>query len=90
MFLCRQCKEQFEDQQLAYTLILEARENFPAHDMFLSKFCCKAHLQEFLDRLSFQQQRYILTKVNQDGSTKRFEPDNPLELLLLVGSSKAS
>lgn len=90
MFMCRHCKEQFEDDQLAYTLILEVRENFPAADMFLSKFCSKAHLQDFLHRISFQEQTYVLTKVNPDGSTKRFEPGYPLDLLLAVGSTKAS
>lgn len=89
MFMCRQCKEQYEDDQLAYTLILESREHFPASDMFLSKFCCMAHLQAFLDRLSFQQQHYVLTKISPSGN-KRFEPGSPLDLLLLVGSSKAS
>lgn len=88
MFLCRQCKEQFEDHQLAYTMILEARENFPAADMFVSKFCSKAHLQEFLDRLSPQQQNYVVTKVGKEN--KRFAPAHPLELLLLVGSSKGA
>jgi len=85
VFMCRQCKEQFEDGQLAYTLILESRVNFPASDMFLSKFCCQAHVQEFLDRISFQQQRYVLTKVSENGN-KTYPPGSPLELLLMVGS----
>ncbi|HWH68043.1 MAG TPA: hypothetical protein VNT26_01550 [Candidatus Sulfotelmatobacter sp.] len=88
MFLCRQCKEQFEDDRLAYTLILEARENFPAADMFVSKFCSRAHLQEFLDRIHFQEQHYVLTKVGKEN--KRFDPAAPLDLLLLVGSSKGA
>lgn len=89
MFMCRHCKEQYEDHQLTYTLILESRENFPAADMFLSKFCSKAHLQDFLHRISFQEQRYVLTKISKAGN-KRFDPAFPLDLLLLVGNSKAS
>ena len=89
MFMCRHCKEQYEDQNLAYTLILEVRENAPNADMFLSKFCSKGHVQEFLHRIHFQEQRYVLTKVGKDGS-KRFDPAAPLDLLLLVGCSKAS
>jgi hypothetical protein len=87
--MCRHCKEQYEDQNLAYTLILEVRENAPNADMYLSKFCSKAHVQEFLQRIHFQEQRYVLSKVTNDG-TKRFDPAAPLNLLLLVGSSKAS
>lgn len=89
MFMCRHCKEQYEDDQLAYTLILECQENVPNSYMYLSKFCSKAHIQEFLHRISFQEQNYVLTKVDKNGS-KRFDPAFPLDLLLLVGSSKAS
>lgn len=89
MFLCKHCGEQYEDKDLAYTLILENRATLTTADMFLMKFCSKAHLQEFLHHISAQQQRYLLTKIEKGGS-KQFEADYPLNLLLLVGSSKAS
>jgi hypothetical protein len=89
MFLCKQCGEQYEDQDLAYTLILESRMNHSPADMFKMSFCSKAHLQELLDQISNQRQRYVLTKMEK-GGPRQFEPDFPLELLLLVGSSKAS
>lgn len=87
--MCKHCLEQFEDQDLAYTLILESRLIHPAADTFYLKFCSKAHVQEFLEHISGQQQNYILTKVTRSGEQK-FPADYPLELLLLVGSSKAS
>lgn len=90
MFLCKQCEEQFEDRDLAYTIILESRLSHPMADAFLMKFCSKAHVQEFLERINNQHQRYVLTKVEKTGATRQFDPDVPLNLLLLVGSSKAS
>jgi hypothetical protein len=90
MFMCKHCLEQFDDSQLAYTLIQESRLSHPAADTFVLKFCSRAHVQEFLGHISNQRQRYVLTKVESDGATKQFGPDYPLELLLLVGSSKAS
>lgn len=89
MFMCSQCLEQFEDNQLAYTLILESRLTHPAADMYLLKFCSKAHVQEFLTRIGNQRQRYLLTRKGRGGD-KAFAPDFPRELLILVGSSKAS
>ncbi len=89
MFMCKECMEQFEDADLAYTIMLEARLNHPAPDLFVMKFCSKAHVQAFLHQLSFQGQRYVLTIHGKNGD-KRFEPAPPGELLLLVGSSKAS
>lgn len=89
MFMCKHCLEQFEDNELAYTLILESRVNHPANDAFFLKFCSKAHVQEFLGYISNQRQKYVMTKVTGNGE-QRFPADYPLELLLLVGSSKAS
>lgn len=89
MFMCSHCLEQYEDQDLRYTLILESRLSHPAVDAFWLKFCSKAHVQEFLDRISNQRQKYVLTMVTARGEQK-FPADYPLELLLLVGSSKAS
>lgn len=89
MFMCKHCLEQFEDEQLAYTLILENRVSHPSADAFVLKFCSKAHLQEFLELISGQQQNYILTKVS--GETKQeFPPAYPLDLLLQVGSTSAA
>lgn len=89
MFMCTHCLEQFEDSHLAYTLILESRLSHPAAEMYRLKFCSLAHVQEFLDRIKFQRQRYVLTKVNANGE-KSFEAELPRELLILVGSSRAS
>lgn len=89
MFMCNQCWEQYEDDHLAYSLILESRLSQPAKDLYVLKFCSLYHVQEFLHRIANQQQRYVLTKVGKNGETS-FEPDVPKELLLLVGSSKAS
>lgn len=89
MFMCKQCLEQYEDKDLAYTLLLESRANQPYGDSFILKFCSKAHVQEFLQQVSKQRQKYILAKVTKSGEQK-FPADYPLELLLLVGSSKAS
>lgn len=89
MFMCKHCLEQFEDKDLAYTIIPETRVNFPAADAFILKFCSKAHVQEFLEQIKNHKQKYVLTKVGKSGE-KSFEPDYPLDLLLLVGSSKAS
>jgi hypothetical protein len=89
MFLCKYCQEQFDDRDLAYTVILEAREHFPAAELFLNKFCCLSHLQTFLTHISNQSQTYVLTKITPTGN-KRFDAATPLDLLLLVGSSKAS
>jgi hypothetical protein len=89
MFMCKQCWEQFEDKDLAYTLILEARLNHPAAETFLLKFCSKAHVQQFLEQISHQRQKYVLTKKGKT-EDKQYGPDYPKELLLLVGSSKAS
>ncbi len=87
MFMCGQCQEQYEDTSLAYTLILESRLAHPAADMYVLKFCSKAHVQEYLERINNQKQKYVLTKKGKGGD-KAFEAAAPLELLLLVGSSK--
>jgi len=87
MFMCKECLEQFESP--AYTLILESRLSHPMADSFLSKFCSKAHLQQYLQHISNQRQKYVLTKVTKNGE-QAFPANYPLELLLLVGSSKAS
>ncbi len=89
MFMCKECLEQFEDKDLAYTLILESRMSHPAADAFMLKFCSKAHVQQYLQHISYQGQKYVLTKVTKSGEQK-FPADTPLELLLVVGSSKAS
>jgi hypothetical protein len=89
VFMCKHCLEQFEDSDLAYTLIPETRVSRPEADMYVMKFCSRNHLQEFLQRLSFQEQLYILTKNGRTGA-KQFEAAKPLDLLLLVGSAKAS
>lgn len=89
MFMCKECLEQFQDKDLAYTLILEARANQPYADAFVLRFCSKAHVQEYLSHISYQKQKYVLAKVTRSGEQK-FPADYPLELLLLVGSSKAS
>lgn len=89
MFMCKECMEQFEDADLAYSVILEARLNHPAPDMFVMKFCSKAHVQAFFHQIASQGQRYVLTIHGKNGD-KRFDPALPVELLLLVGSSKAS
>lgn len=89
MFMCKECLEQFEDSQLAYSLILESRISHHAADMFVMKFCSRAHLQHFLEQISNQGQRYVLTRHGKGGD-KTFEPDTALNLLMLVGSSKAS
>ncbi len=87
MFMCKYCQEQFEDHELAYVLIAEHRLNHATPWLFEMKFCSKAHLQEFLHRIQNQQQRYVLTK-KENGKDKQFEPEYPLDLLLLVGSNK--
>jgi len=87
MFMCKHCLEQFDDQALAYTLIPETRLHHPMADAFVLKFCSKAHIQQFLELISHQGMNYVLTKVDKVGN-KDFEPSNPLDLLLLVGSSK--
>lgn len=89
MFVCTQCQEHFQDKDLAYSLILENRLAHPAADMFVMKFCSKMHVQEFLDRIGNQRQLYVLTRTGKSGG-KAFEPGYPRDLLLLVGSSKAS
>ncbi|HEY3364801.1 MAG TPA: hypothetical protein VGK74_07115 [Symbiobacteriaceae bacterium] len=81
--------EQYEDSELAYSLILESRLRHPATELFIYKFCSLSHLQEFLTQINNQQQRYVLTKHGKNGD-KQFAPDSPMDLLLLVGSSKAS
>lgn len=85
--MCTQCQEQFEDKDLAYTLILESRLSHPAADAFMQRFCSKAHLQDFLQRSRSQGQKYVLTKKGKAGD-KQFEPVAPLDLLLKVGSSQ--
>lgn len=89
MFMCKHCLEQFEENDLAYTLILESRVDHPASDAFYLKFCSKTHVQEFLGHISNQRQKYVMVKVTRTGE-QPFPADYPLELLLLVGSSKAS
>lgn len=89
MFMCKQCMEQFEDSQLAYSLIPESRLRHPAVEMFTFRFCSLAHVQEFLKQISNQQLPYVLTKHGKSGD-KQFAPDVPSELLLTVGSSKAA
>lgn len=89
MFLCTQCLEQFEESHLAYTMILESRLTHPAMEMFVLKFCSKTHIQQFLDRIRNQGQRYVLT-IKSPGGNRSLEPGLPRDLLLLVGSSKAS
>lgn len=89
MFMCTHCHEQFAVQNLAYTLILESRLSHPAADMFVQKFCSKAHIQAYLKQISYQGQKYVLTQITKNGQ-QQFPADVPLELLLLVGSSKAS
>lgn len=89
MFMCKQCLEQYEDEQLAYTLILQNRLSHPSADAFLLKFCSMSHLQDFLELISGQQQNYILTKITGDAK-QEFPPAYPLDLLLQVGSTKAS
>lgn len=89
MFMCTHCLEQYEDSHLSYTMIPESRLSHPAAEMYRLRFCSLAHVQEFLDRIKFQGQRYVLTKVTPQGE-KSFEPDVALELLIMVGSSKAS
>ncbi|MFZ5815666.1 MAG: hypothetical protein ACOY93_10250 [Bacillota bacterium] len=81
--------EQYEDKDLAYTLILESRLTHPAADAFVMKFCSRNHVQEFLSRIRNQGQKYVLTRILANGE-QTFPADSPLELLLLVGSSKAS
>jgi hypothetical protein len=87
MFMCAQCQEQYEDRDLAYTLILESRLIHPAADTFMLKFCSKAQVREFLDRIVNQQQCYVLTRKGK-GHDKKFDPAFPRDLLILVGSSK--
>lgn len=87
MFMCAQTLEQFEDSQLAYTLILESRVSHPTADTFVLKFSSKKAVQEFLERIRMQRQRYVLTKKSRGGD-KVFEAAYPADLLLLVGSSK--
>lgn len=89
MFLCTQCQEQHENEGLAYTLILASRLTHPAADTFVMKFCSTRDVQAFLDRIRHQRQAYVLTKTGPAGD-KVFGPLLPLDLLLLVGSSKAS
>lgn len=89
MFMCKQCLEQYEDQQLAYTLILENRLSHPSASSFILRFCSKAHVQEFLSLISTQHQKYVLSKVTPVGE-ERLAVDYPLELLLYVGSTKVS
>lgn len=90
MFMCKHCLEQYEDKDLAYSIIPEIRVNFPgAAESYAVKFCSKAHVQEFLEQIKAHQQKYVLTKHGKGGD-KTFEPATALELLLLVGSSKAS
>lgn len=86
MFMCKECLEQFEDTDLAYTLIPEKRLNHPGADMFYYKFCSLGHTQTFLQQISHQWENYILTRYK--GGEKKFEPAPPKELLLLIGSSK--
>lgn len=87
MFMCAQCQEQYEDRDLAYTLIAETRLSHPTAETFVLKFCSKKHVQEFLERIHAQHLNYVLTKKGK-GHDKRFDPAFPEELLLLVGSSK--
>lgn len=89
MFMCSQCLEQYDDQELTYTLILESRLDHPAADSFVLKFCSRAHVQEFLERIQNQRQFYVLTRVTK-GAAKRFDPAYPIDLLILVGSTKVS
>lgn len=87
--MCKECLEQFADKDLAYILILESRLSHPAADAFALKFCSKAHIQTYLEHINYQRQKYVLTKITKNGQ-QQFPADYPLELLLLVGSSKAS
>jgi|GEM_PF-1934279 len=90
MFMCKHCLQQFEDEQLAYTLLPEGRKQTSPDSVafFEMKFCSLKHTQEFLHRIQYQQMRYILTKKGKDGeSDKVFEPALPADLLLIIGSS---
>jgi hypothetical protein len=89
MFMCKECGQQYDDKDLAFTVILENRLTHPAAEMYLLKFCSKQHVQAFLEQINNQHQRYVLTKKGK-GSDKQFEPAFPLDLQLLVGSTKAS
>lgn len=80
MFLCKYCLEQFEDEHLAYVLIPESRMRHPAADAFAFKFCSRAHLVAFLQRITHQHQPYTLTKVSGD-RRETYPAAPPLELL---------
>lgn len=80
MFMCKHCLEQYEDERLAYVLMPENRMNHPLADAFAFKFCSRAHLVEFLQRISHQSQPYVLTRVvGADRETLPAAP--PLDLL---------
>jgi len=83
--MCKHCLEQYEDEELAYTLMPENRLTHPAADSFLFKFCSRAHLQGFLELIRAQQQRYILTRVVGD-VRETLPPAEPLDILLRLGS----
>lgn len=86
--MCKHCLQQFEDEQLAYTLLPEGRKVTSPNSVafFELKFCSLKHTQDFLHHIQYQQMRYILTKKGKDGD-KVFEPAYPADLLLLIGSA---
>ncbi len=80
MFMCKHCLEQFEDERLAYILMPENRMSHPAADAFAWKFCSRAHLVEFLQRISNQSQSFALTRVTGE-NRETFPAAPPLDLL---------
>lgn len=88
VFMCKQCLRQFEDDHLAYTLLLENRQKTSPDSVafFEMKFCSLKDTQDFLMEIQHQRLRYILTKKGKDGD-KVYEPAYPADLLLLIGSS---
>lgn len=85
MFMCKYCLQQYEDSQLAYELIPQARLSHPAKEAFYYKFCSKEDLQKFLSDISFQHLVYVLTEKGAGGD-KEFPPGTPKDLLLQVGA----
>lgn len=88
MFMCKHCLQQYDDNELAYTLILESRMSVPAETvgMYLMKFCSLKHTQQFLENIRTQKLRYVLTKKGPNGD-KQYEPAYPADLLLVIGSN---
>jgi len=87
MFMCKHCLQQYEDEQLAYTLLPEGRKQTSPDSVafFEMKFCSLKHTQEFLQRIQYQKMRYILTKKGKNGD-KVYEPALPADLLLVIGT----